>query len=171
MRANAYYEQGRYEEAFPDIFECIEIAPNNPRYHFLLGNILLALEKPDIASRAYLKAISLNPTDPMFHNNLGIAFEDAGTPEKAMVAYRKALKLQPNHRAAQTNFLLLSIQTDQLDLAEKILEGIPPKDRETSTLQCAQLILRYKETGKKTFFLRAKEISESLSTTLTRDAL
>jgi len=168
MRASAYYDQGRYEEALPDILECIKIAPNNPRYHFVFGNILLAQEKPDIAIRAYLKALSLDPTDPMFHNNIGIAFEETGDPEKAMVAYQKAQELRPGHRAARTNQLLLAIQTDRLTLATSILEQIPPEDRNHASLQCAQLILRYKETGEATFLSRAEAINTPLAEQLTR---
>ncbi len=168
MRASAYYDQGRYEEALPDVLQCIETAPNNPRYHFLLGNILLAQENAEIAIQAYLKALSLDASDPMFHNNLGIAFEEIGEPKKAMTAYRQALELRPNHRAAQINLLLLAIQTDQLAQAKIILEQIPADSRNNSTLQCAQLILHYKESGDQTFRTRAEEINKPLADQLTR---
>jgi len=87
---------------------------------------------------------------------------------KAMVAYRKALELRPNHRAARTNRLLLAIQTDQLTLAKSILEQIPPEGRNDATLQCAQSILRYKETGEASFLSRAEEINKPLADQLIR---
>ena len=163
MRANALYEQGRYEKAKHDIEACLVITSNNPRYHFILGNILLAQKEPAAAIQSYLKAISLNPADPMFHNNLGIAFENAGNPNQALVAYRKALKLQPNHRAAKTNFLLLAIQTNRFELANNILQGISSEDRRNATLQCAISMLRYKETGDQFSLMSAMQINPTLA--------
>ena len=78
MRANAYCEQGRYNEALQDIQQCIRMTQNNPRYYFIEGNVFLGLKSPTNAISSYGKALALNPHDPMFYNNLGIAFEDVG---------------------------------------------------------------------------------------------
>lgn len=162
MRAGAYYEQGRYDEALDDAFQCLEFAPNNPRYHFLLGNILLAKEDYAIAINAYLKAISLNAEDPMFHNNLGIAFESLEDYEKAEIAYRKALELRPNHRAARTNFMLLLIRTGKLERARGMLNELLSENPDDPTLSSARAILIYKETGNQKALDTARQLNPAL---------
>jgi thioredoxin-like negative regulator of GroEL len=162
MRAGAYYDQGRYDEALADAFQCLEFAPNNPRYHFLLGNILLAKEEYTTAVNAYLKAISLNAEDPMFHNNLGIAFEGLEDYEKADIAYRKALELRPNHRAARTNLMLLSIRTGKLEHADRMLTELLSEDPENPTLLSAQAVLLYNETGNLKALEHARQLNPAL---------
>ena len=131
MRASAYSDCGQYKEALEDIFQCLEIAPKNPRYHFTLGNILLASEDYSTAIQAYRTALDLNDKDPMFYNNLGIAYESAGDFESADRAYHDAIELQPHHMAARINGLLLSIRTDQMDPTKQqtdvLINRISPK--------------------------------------------
>jgi tetratricopeptide (TPR) repeat protein len=167
MRANAYQDQGRYDEALEDIQACLKIAPNNPRYHFVHGNIQQATGNNEAAISAYFKAIALDPTDPMFHNNLGISFENIGNPDHAVTAYQKALELRSNHRAAKSNLLLLSIQTGQLDRARTLIKQMSPKDLQNATLQCAAEILTYKETGNPEALRHAKTIHPALTDQLT----
>jgi regulator of sirC expression with transglutaminase-like and TPR domain len=162
MRAGAYYDQGRYDEALTDAFQCLEFAPNNPRYHFLLGNILLAKEDYATAINAYLKAISLNAEDPMFFNNLGIAFETEGDYETATTTYRKALELRPKHRAARTNLMLLSIRTDQLERAESMLTELLSENPDNPTLVSAKAIMLYKETGNQKALDYARQLNPVL---------
>jgi uncharacterized SAM-binding protein YcdF (DUF218 family) len=162
MRAGAYYDQGRYDEALTDAFQCLEFAANNPRYHFLLGNILLAKEDYTTAINAYLKAISLNAEDPMFFNNLGIAFESMGDYKKAATTYRKALELRPNHRAARTNLMLLSIRTDKLERAGGMLTELLAENPDNPTLVSAKAILLYKETGNQEVLDYARQLNPAL---------
>lgn len=102
-RAQAYLDKSQTNEALDDILQCLEIAPYNPRYHFLKGNILLAMEEYNAAAQSYLQAINRNPSDPMFHNNLGVSLENMGEYAGAEKAYTNALQLRPNHKAARTN--------------------------------------------------------------------
>jgi tetratricopeptide (TPR) repeat protein len=159
MRAVALHTQGRNDEALLDISQCLKLAPNNPRYHFTLGNIFLAEGNNASAIKAYLKAIQLNSEDPMFHNNLGIAFESNGDPQTAEVAYRQALSRQPRHTASAINLLLLLIRSGQLEAARTQLEPLLEEDAQNLTLQCAAAVIIYKETGS----LHALEQAEKLN--------
>lgn len=106
-RSRAYLERGHPERALPDIDQCLEKYPGNPRYHFLKGNILQQMGEYPLAISFYLRAIQLSPNDPSFHNNLGVAFEHAGDTESAEKAYLHALRLQPDLPSALRNLELL----------------------------------------------------------------
>ena len=107
QRANALCERGRFAEAEREARRCIEIAPNNSRYRFLLGNALLGEKHPEEAATAYLQAIENDPNVPSFHNNLAIALENAGRPAAAEMAYRRALELSPALEEARSNLSAL----------------------------------------------------------------
>lgn len=168
MRANAYYEQGRYTEAFTDIEKCIHLAPNNPRYYFIQGNILLASKNNTTAISAYLKAISLNSTDPMFHNNLGIAFENSGDFNKAEIAYKKALELYPQNRSAKTNLMLLMIHIGNTETAKAMLKELLSAEPKNPTLLCALSVLKYKKTGNTDALKHANQLNPVLTEQLTK---
>ena len=163
MRARAYIDQGNYEKALEDIRRCLEIAPGNPRYHFVLGNILLGAGYPADAAAAYSTAIKLNASDPLFHNNLGIAYENMGKFEHARTAYNRALELQPRNKAARTNLMLISIRTDDLEQSRALLMPLLREDPENSILRCANYILLYKETGDAAALAQANSLNLDLA--------
>jgi len=162
MRASLFYGQGRYDEALADIGKCIEVAPNNPRYHFTQANILLASERAAAAVEAYLRAIALYPNDPTFHNNLGIAFEKTGELDKAEIAYRNALALHPGLSTATVNLMLLSIQRGDLKAARSVFEQIP-EDVLNNTALCASAVLQYLESGDAEALENARSLDASLT--------
>ena len=162
MRANAYCEQARYNEALEDIQRCIRMTQNNPRYYFIEGNVFLGLKSPTNAISSYGKALALNPHDPMFYNNLGIAFEDVGDIKNALLAYHKALLLRPHFRVAKTNLLLLFVQTNQFEKANRLIRTFQ-KNEQGSQFQCAVLILNYKQTKNIQWLQKAKLISSKLA--------
>ena len=147
MRAGLYLETGQYDKALQDITHCLTIAPNNPRYHFVLGNIFLAQENNPAAINAYLRAIRLDPNDPMFHNNLGIAFENQSDFPRAELAYQNALKLQPQHFAARTNLMLLKLRVDEIDQSRRLLQPLLQQAPDNPTLLCAKMMMAYKLSG------------------------
>jgi cytochrome c-type biogenesis protein CcmH/NrfG len=162
MRATAYYDLGRYEDALADVEQCLEIAQNNPGYYFSHGNILMALGNNEAAIQSYLQAIGLNASDPMFHNNLGIAFENSGNFKNAEMAYRKALELRPTHRAARTNLMLLSIHEKRLEQAGGMLASLLAEEPQNSTLLCAKALIDFKETGNPKALDYARQMNPAL---------
>lgn len=166
MRAGIRLELGQYESALDDIGRCIEIAPNNPRYYFVQGNIFLAMKTP-LAIESYLKAIALNPSDPMFHSNLGVALEDAGEFETAEKAYRKALELQPNHQAAQINLMLLMLRSGNLEQAQSMLASLIAAAPQNPTLLCAKALLAYKLSGDEAALREAEQLNPELTRQMT----
>ncbi|MEI6891697.1 MAG: tetratricopeptide repeat protein [Pontiella sp.] len=163
MRASAYYDRGQYQAALKDIFQCLDRAPQNPRYHFMLGNILLASEEFTAAEMAYRHAIILNDQDPMFFNNLGIARESTGNLSAAKHAYTRASTLQPSHQGARINLLLLSIRTGSIDAAKEQLTLLLNEYPNHPTLLCAKAIIRYKETGDPSALEHARQLNVPLA--------
>ena len=162
-RSKAYLDRGQIESAMQDIIQCLEIAPNNPRYHFQQGNTLLASDNSKAAALSYIQAIRLHPHDPMFHNNLGIAFENSSRYKHAEAAYKKALALRPDLYAAQTNLILLHTRTGNLDKAKEFLHPLLQQNGTDPTLLCAHAIISYKETGNAEALKSAKALNPELA--------
>ncbi|MBN2685199.1 MAG: tetratricopeptide repeat protein [Pontiellaceae bacterium] len=163
MRAGIYLENGQLDNALTDISRCLNIAPNNPRYHFVKGNILLAGQRNIEAAGAYIQAIALNSEDPMFHNNLGIAFENSADFEKAEIAYQNALRLNPQHFAAHTNLMLLKLRIGETETAQSLLTPLLNQSPDNPTLLCARAMLEYKTSGDPKALDIAKQLNPELA--------
>jgi tetratricopeptide (TPR) repeat protein len=166
MRAIAYSEQGRYDKALPDIRQCIEYAPYNPRYHFIHGNVLMGTGNHVDSINAYLTAISLDPSDPAFHCNLGVALENGNQVEGAEQAYRKALQVLPDYKAAQINLVLLLIRQGKTEQAQPLLAPLLERDPQNPILLCSEAVLRFKESNDPAALKHANELHPHLANQL-----
>lgn len=70
----------------------IEISPNSPDAHYLLGFVYLLQAKEKTADYHLSAAKSINPNREPVYYNLGSYFEERGEIAKAKEMYRRALK-------------------------------------------------------------------------------
>lgn len=87
---------GQIDEANSDILKSIKLAPNHPRYHVLLSEILQKKKEPIRAIRAFDKAIALDSHDPQLYARRGAALMSQRQYLKSIHDFTRALELLPN---------------------------------------------------------------------------
>ena len=71
-------------------------APRSPKAHLTLGHSLLAVDDPDGAARAYLRALTLDPDYAKAHRSLATLQREAGAVAEAAAHYRQATHFEPS---------------------------------------------------------------------------
>ncbi len=108
-----YKNLGKYAEAERFFLQAIELAPQEPDYHFeLAGTYAMHYDAslgrgPDPimdkllqgAERELEQTVMLKPEFTAAHFNLGVVLKRAGKYEKAREAFRKVIELEPNRPA------------------------------------------------------------------------
>ncbi|HMJ10954.1 MAG TPA: tetratricopeptide repeat protein [Polyangiaceae bacterium] len=99
--------QVRYWASSEDLFQhALDIAPDSPRLHNLLGVELARRGAVDDAVQHYVRAIELYPayTQPM--NNLGVLLYRQGRVAEAIDVYRRLLRIEPGDPKGHANLAL-----------------------------------------------------------------
>ena len=94
-------QEGNFLEAEGLFRQAINLEPQNPDFHFELGNLYLERENPDAAVREFVQALMISPAHFPAHFNLGLAYRELGLMMEARSEFREVLRLQPNHAKAQ----------------------------------------------------------------------
>jgi len=94
-------EQGEMLRAESLLKKAIEIEPENPNFHFELGNLLI--EKNDLmgARLEFEQAVMIDPEHLASHYNLGLVYGEFGLTAEAREEFRKVLELDPRHIKAE----------------------------------------------------------------------
>jgi tetratricopeptide (TPR) repeat protein len=77
--------------------------PNEPVFHFFLGNVLRDLERAADAERSLRTAVRLRPKFPQALNNLGNVLRTLEKHHEAAACYRRAIELKPDYALAHYN--------------------------------------------------------------------
>ncbi|HEV7571675.1 MAG TPA: tetratricopeptide repeat protein, partial [Thermoanaerobaculia bacterium] len=91
LRATILRSLNRNDDALAAITQATQLAPDDAKYQFTLGNTLVPLGRRDDAIAAYRKAADLDHTLLRAYFNLGAVLFDAGRYDEALDAYRMAL--------------------------------------------------------------------------------
>jgi tetratricopeptide (TPR) repeat protein len=91
LRATVLRSLDRNDDALAAITQATQLAPDDAKYQFSLGNTLVPLGRRDDAIAAYRKAADLDRTFLRAYFNLGAVLFDAGRYDEALDAYRMAL--------------------------------------------------------------------------------
>lgn len=162
MLALLYLEEKQYAAVEKECLEILNIRPDIPEVHSLLGIALRRQGRLDEAIAEYNVALHYHEHNPEVYYNLGIALMKKGYMDEAIAAYRKAIELLPDHALALGNLGYIYLHTDQVDKA--VLEcrrslGIYPKLPEVLSTLGAALI-------RKDQYAEAEEVSrQALSLT------
>ncbi len=91
------FRSKRYGEALKNFQRALEIEPEDPEYHNLLGQTYDELGQPDEAERLLYRAIEINPKYAMGYYDLGVILaKHEGRREGASEAFQRALKINPD---------------------------------------------------------------------------
>lgn len=138
-RALAYlgqiaYSRNQPERAVSYYQRAIALAPDDARYHYNLGVILLRMRDDHGALSAFEKALKAGGNDPAVFQALAAAFEKVNQPTLASKALEKALLVNP--QSVESLFQLADLyhrQKDLLHAAENYrkIVNITPGDQNT----------------------------------------
>jgi len=111
--AQAFFEEGRYDQSFANYFLCLGFAPNNGACR---EGIVMAYEKSAQAEGGYKKFADLVAHDkgnPLAHEAFCAALFDRGLDQEAVRECELALRLKPN--LCTTHFRLAEYYAGVLD--------------------------------------------------------
>lgn len=117
---DAFYQQGRMDEAIAQYQRALEIKPDNEKAHYNLGNVSRDLGRMNEAISRYQKALAINPNYVEAINNLGVVFARQGRMEEAIAHFQKALIIKPDD--ANIHYNLGNAFRDQGRMEEAIAQ-------------------------------------------------
>jgi predicted TPR repeat methyltransferase len=95
----------------------LECQPDNARGWNALGGMLIAVDRPAEAARAYLRATEVAPSHAEGWYNLGICERDAGDLQSAEAHLRTAIACDPEYFRAHEALAMLCYQLGRIDEA------------------------------------------------------
>ena len=99
-------QEGRLVEAETLYRAVLDVAPEHPGSHHLLGLVEHQLGRHEAALQSIKRAIELNDSEPNYHNNLGTVYFRTKRYREAETCFKEAIKLKPDYGEAHFNLAL-----------------------------------------------------------------
>ncbi|MDQ3002755.1 MAG: tetratricopeptide repeat protein [Fibrobacterota bacterium] len=110
--------QGRNDEALAQFQRLASMYPSRPEYHFNVGRFQKKSNRPDLAVKAYHKAISVKGGDyPEAYFNLALLYQDQDREDSAQAYLLKAISLRESYPEAWFNKGLLAMRRGDFEAA------------------------------------------------------
>lgn len=116
--SNAYYKQGRVEEAIQTALKAIEVEPNYGIAHYNIGNIYAGQGQFALAQRHFEEALRIYPNYAEVHSNLGQLLSERGNLHAGIEHFRRAIALDPALFRAHLNLGVALAKHGQIDEAD-----------------------------------------------------
>ena len=132
--SNAYYKQGRVEEAIQTALKAIEVEPNYGVAHYNIGNIYAGQGKFALAQHHFEEALRIYPNYAEVHSNLGQLLAERGNLPESIEHFRKAIALDSALFRAHLNLGVALAKQGQIDEADAPLREaarLNPQSAET----------------------------------------
>lgn len=94
-RSIAYYKRGNLRSSIRELRNALEILPNDPQFHFMLGNALYRRGEMRSAADAYKSSLKLRPGHFEAHMSRGFALFELGDVDAAIAEWQAAMRLEP----------------------------------------------------------------------------
>ena len=120
--SNAYYKQGRVNEAINAALKAIELKPDLGVAYYNLGNLYAGQGQFDLAKKYFEVAIGLYPNYADVHSNFGQLIAERGDIETGIRYFRKAIELNPSISRAHLNLGVALAKQGRLDEAIRPLQ-------------------------------------------------
>ena len=128
--AKDYYQQKNYKRAMVSAKELLSLQPEQVEAILLVGNILLAEERPREAAQAAQEALAIDPAMAEPHAMLGQVHLLTGQWSEALDASRRALILDPGlglpYRVIGEVYLRQNRVPDSIAVFKEALKLLPP---------------------------------------------
>ncbi|HET7394019.1 MAG TPA: tetratricopeptide repeat protein [Candidatus Binatia bacterium] len=116
--SNAYYKQGRVEEAIQTALKAIEVEPNYGIAHYNIGNIYAGQGQFALAQRHFEEALRIYPNYAEVHSNLGQLLSERDNLHAGIEHFRRAIALDPALFRAHLNLGVALAKHGQIDEAD-----------------------------------------------------
>lgn len=115
-----YMKEGSYETALDKLDKAVDLDPNDPSAHNVLGVVHDRLGETDKAEKNFERALSLGPKDPSVLNNYGQFLCRQGREEEGQQMFAKAIgnPLYTTPEVARTNAGICAVRKNDLNQAE-----------------------------------------------------
>ncbi|MBK9132674.1 MAG: tetratricopeptide repeat protein [Gammaproteobacteria bacterium] len=114
---NAYFAQGRLDEAVACYQQAVALDPALVAAHYNLGLAYFRQGRADAAADCYLAVLKLKPDFVEAYSSLGVTCSSQGRQEEALQYLRKALSLQPENALIHNNYGLTLHKSHRRDEA------------------------------------------------------
>jgi tetratricopeptide (TPR) repeat protein len=93
--SNAYYKQGKVDEAIKTALKAIEVEPRYGVAHYNIGNLYAGRGQFALAQRHFEEALRIYPNYAEVRSNLGQLLAERGDLQAGIEQFRKAVALDP----------------------------------------------------------------------------
>jgi tetratricopeptide (TPR) repeat protein len=121
--SNAYYKQGRVEDAIRTARRALELQPDYGVADYNLGNLYAGQGQFERAKKYFEEALRLYPNYADAQTNLGQLIAERGDLDTGIRYFRKAIELNPSISRAYLNLGVALAKQGKLD------EAIPPLEQ------------------------------------------
>jgi tetratricopeptide (TPR) repeat protein len=115
--SNAYYKQGKVEEAIETALKAIELDSGYGVAYYNLGNLYAGQGRFDLARGRFEEALRLLPNYAEAHSNYGQLLAESGDMGAGLKHFEKAVALNPNLGRAQLNLGVALAKQGELEAA------------------------------------------------------
>lgn len=124
IRALTYVRLDEPERALPFAQRMVQLAPQNPKGHVILGTVFQRMKRYEEAIEAFNRALELSPNDADALNGRGASlFNGQQKYHEALADFDKAIAIQPNNGMAHLNrsrcYFMLGDKARARESAEK----------------------------------------------------
>jgi tetratricopeptide (TPR) repeat protein len=121
----------KFDEAEGDYKQAIDVAPNDPKPHFALGNLYLSEHKEPAAQAEFMRVLELDPKNAAAHKALGDLYSQQAQYPMAESQYRAALAIDPSNAGYHTDLGTVLAKESRIADAQTELRtaiGFDPKN-------------------------------------------
>jgi len=120
-----YLKTGNNSQAKYNLERAADFAPDLPEVHYSLAYYYQQVDEPELADKAYQRALRIAPNDPNTLNNYGVFLCGIGEYDRAAEELLKAIAVPSYIRVAESyeNLALCAIEFDDFENAEKYLKS------------------------------------------------
>ncbi|HEX2912350.1 MAG TPA: tetratricopeptide repeat protein [Chloroflexia bacterium] len=122
--AEGLYTQARMMQATGDLegaaqlyLDAIEEEPEHAKSYVALGQVLMAMDRPEDGQLYLQRAMEIDPNDPSAPMYLGYAYYAQNNLEKALEAFQQSVNLEPDNHIARNNLGYAQYLVGDLDNA------------------------------------------------------
>lgn len=132
--SNAYYKQGKVDEAIKTALKAIEVEPSYGVAHYNIGNLYAGQGNFALAQEHFEEALRIYPNYADVRSNLGQLLAERGDLQAGIEQFRRAIALDPALFRAHLNLGVALAKQGQIDKADAPLREaarLMPQSAET----------------------------------------